>query len=398
MVHITRESYLLIFEVLCFISTACLISRCIHQYYLDDDTSQLEYRKFHHDAGSIYPSISICFPSSSFFDYSAIHKTVMSIPKLARQVSKKCGYSGIGCNSQYLKLLGEIVEVIDYSNVTLQLMKHVSIVEINLQNNGKILWSNEEGKLKLSEAFETILSNGFMIQRNLTDEKIDSIPEPKIYPSHQAMYRKCYSIDVPFIKGIQIINMRLRIKGSIFKDDNIRPSKNEFGVKFHYPNQQLMSISAQTSWASKFNFSTFYQKDIYLGYIEVLQTRNKHSRPCHNKDHDKYIIEEVTKLLGCRIHDSKIMEQVPWCKEYALIRAFDYETTKRPKIPPCRSLISVYDWYTESDRSDENIGESQMDLIFHYPNDLYKEVIYSKEYSLEALIGNIGGYIGKPRY
>ena len=161
-----RESFLLIFEVLCFISTACLISKCIHQYYLDDDTSQLEYRKFHHDAGSIYPSISICFPSSSFFDYSAIHKTVMSIPKLARQVSKKCRYSGIGCNSQYLKLLGEIVEVIDYSNVTLQLMKHVSIVEINLQNNGKILWSNEEGKLKLSEAFETILSNGFMIQRN----------------------------------------------------------------------------------------------------------------------------------------------------------------------------------------------------------------------------------------
>ena len=93
-----RESFLLLFEVLCFISTACLISKCIHQYYLDDDTSQLEYRKFHLDIGSIYPSISICFPSSSFFDYAAIHKIVMSMPKLAKQVSKKCRYSGIGCN------------------------------------------------------------------------------------------------------------------------------------------------------------------------------------------------------------------------------------------------------------------------------------------------------------
>ena len=98
-----------------------------------------------------------------------------------------------------------------------------------------------------------------MFFRNFTKEKVDLIRAPNIYSSYKSYYEKCYSVDVPFIKGIQIRSLKLRIKGSIFRY-GIRPTSNEFSVKFHHPNQQLRSTSAQRTWVSKYNISTFYEK------------------------------------------------------------------------------------------------------------------------------------------
>ena len=248
--------------------------------------------------------------------------------------------------------------------------------------------------MKLSGAFESVRGNGSIIQSNFTKQKVDLIRDPNIYLSYKSYYYKCYSVDIPLIRGIQITKLRLNFKGSVFKH-GIRPSKNEFSVNFHYPNQQLKALSAQRTWVSAYNFSTFYEKHIYLGYVNILQRRNKRTQPCHDKDYDNYVIQKATKLVGCQFHVSNAMKNIPFCNTSSQISAFKYELTN--KIPPCRRLISAYEWYTESDRSDdnENMNTSLVDLTIHYPNDFYKELIYTQEYSFESLIGNIGGYIGK---
>ena len=191
--------------------------------------------------------------------------------------------------------------------------------------------------------------------------------------------------------------LELSFNGSLFTY-GIRPSMNEFDVWFHYPNQQLMSISAQNTWTSKYNTSTHYKRQVYLGYINILQRRNKRSHPCHSENHDQGIINRATKLVGCKYHAFDTTSNTTFCRTLSQVQAFNYEVRRNIKTPPCRSLVSVYDWYTEEDLSKFNRGEPKIELTINYPDHLYKEFIYKKEYSIESLVGNIGGYIGNTNH
>ena len=391
----TLEKFNLCFQLVCFAATLCLISKCIHQYHLDKDNSQLEYQTFHDSKGSVYPSFSICLPEWQIFDYNKTYQASISEPRLSSHLENwDCWWFWWwGCQETWYQFLGDLFEFVDYENITVDLMEHLMTLEINLQHDGRVIWSNSNGIMELSGAFTSFRRNSSTVRRNLTKEKVDSIRDPNIYLSFKSYYEKCYSVDVPFIKDIQIRSLKLRIKGSIFRY-GIRPTLDEFSVKFHYPNQQLRSSSAQRTWVSKYNISTFYEKNIYLGYINILQRRNKRTRPCHDKDYDSHVIEKAANLVGCKFGASNTLENLPFCNSSSQITTFQYEV--KNQIPPCRSLISAYEWYTEYNRSNDNTNSTPlMDLIIHYPNDFYKELIYTKEYSLESLIGNIGGYIGK---
>ena len=278
----TKAAFYYMFHLICFMATACLVLRCIYLYNKDDDTTQLEYRKFHDGDDSIYPSFSICFRTHSLFDKNKIMQVFKSERK--RPKHKKFfnwlykRYFNKKCFTPSVYRMVRFFETVDYKNVTKDLMRHFISLEITLKNNGELIWSNQNGTFHLYKATETIPRNASdfreaKVQSNFTKKRIDSIPRPKIYPSYNSYHKQCYSFDVPFIKGDPIKSIGLRINGSLFQC-GIRPSKNEFSLKFHYPNQQLMSISAQGNWKSKFNFSTDYIRYINLGYIHILRRRN----------------------------------------------------------------------------------------------------------------------------
>ena len=165
-------------------------------------------------------------------------------------------------------------------------------------------------------------------------------------------------------------------------------------MKFHYPNQQLISISSQNTWKSEYTKSTNYTRRIDLGYINILRRRNKPNRPCYDGNYDQHILERATRLVGCMYHVINTTETIPYCKRADQIDAFDLELAKQTRTNPCTSLRSAYDWYGEIDELQHYHGEPLLELKINYPDDFYKEVIYTREYSFESLIGNIGGYIG----
>ena len=387
----------LIFQVICLITTGSLVVRCIRKYARDEDTTQVEYRKFHDGKESLYPSIAICFSTSSLFDQNVVEQAVLSKPKLFKYWKCLRKWSYGRCRYVLIGLLGNLFEITDYDKVTKDLMSHLLNIKMSLQNDGKLIWSKSNGSLKLSLAYKTDMNNASIIHQNFTKEKIDTIPIPKIYPSYKSYFKKCYSLDLPFIEDVQIKKLELSFKGSIFRY-GIRPHKNEFRVWFHYPNQQLMSMSAQNTWISKYRTSTHYQRDIYLGYINILQRRNKRRYPCHTQNHDQQVIKRATKLLECKYHDFDTANATRFCQKWSQVKAFKYELSKNIKNPPCRSLVSAYDWYKEDDLSKGYKGEPKINLIFHYPDHFYKEIIYNKEYSFESLVGNIGGYIGNVNF
>ena len=125
--------------------------------------------------------------------------------------------------------------------------------------------------------------------------------------------------------------------------------------------------------------------------------------------------------VGCKHPVSKISYQN--CSNKEDIEKFNHElydvdpTIKY--LPPCRSLISLSEWQGEDSKQcksyclfndekdkkkkEENIArcmsrceKSQglgIQIIF---NDyIFREVVYSKVISVESLLGNSGGYIGK---
>ena len=66
--------------------------------------------------------------------------------------------------------------------------------------------------MKLSGAFEYVRRYGIIIQRNFTKEKVDLIRDPNIYLSYKSYDHKCYSVDVPLIRGIPITKVRLKFR------------------------------------------------------------------------------------------------------------------------------------------------------------------------------------------
>ena len=49
-----------IFHILCLFSTLVLVFWCVHEYNLDNDLSEIAFKKFHRTPDDIYPSITIC--------------------------------------------------------------------------------------------------------------------------------------------------------------------------------------------------------------------------------------------------------------------------------------------------------------------------------------------------
>ena len=376
----TKAAFYYMFHLICFMATAGLVLRCIYNYNKDDDTTQLEYRKFHDGDDTIYPSFSICFRTHSLFDENEIMQVFKSEPKrpihkiLFNLLYKR--YFNKKCFTPPFYRMVDFFKTVDYKNVTKDLMRHFISLEIILKNNGELLWSNQNGTFHLYKATETIPRNASdfreaKAQSNFTKKRIASIPRPKMYPSYNSYHKKCYSFDVPFIKGEPIQTIGLRINGSLFQC-GIRPSKNEFSLKFHYPNQQLMSISSQGNWKSKFNFSTNYIRYIDLGYIHILRRRNKRNRPCIDENYDRHVTDRIAKLIGCKKHIFNTTENIPSCRRWSQIVGYNLQRTKNTQIPPCRSLISVYDWFDELDMSKYNDGEPLLTLVINYPDDFYK--------------------------
>ena len=49
------------FHILCLLSTATLVSWCIHEYRLDNDIAEIKLRKYHHLKDDIHPSLTVCY-------------------------------------------------------------------------------------------------------------------------------------------------------------------------------------------------------------------------------------------------------------------------------------------------------------------------------------------------
>ena len=379
-----------IFDVICLLVTLALVIRCIYNYQLDEDTSQVEYKTFHAKKGYIYPSFSICFRQ----------------PIIYSKVKQQVG-SELGKRNRYQEFLeGNVWEKdflrINYDNVTTNLAEHLMAVKVELQNSTFLYWkklndySNNNFEVRRKDA-----KGNYTDMEELTKDMKSTTNPPKMYVSSRSPLEKCFAIDMPFIPHEPIVKLRLKLDQAIFHNSHgrIKPNKKQFYVVFHYPEQRILnSFTAQSTWISSFTKSDNYVRSIYVGYVEVLKRRNKANYPCHASQSDKHDIERAVKEVGCKPRYIMLTNHVENCTTAKSITDFEKELVKKEsrhqKTPACESIRSMYDWYKESDLNEPKTEKRTVSLHFHFVDDYFKIIRYLKAYSTESLIGNIGGYIG----
>ena len=267
-----KKTWRRIFAVTCNILAVGLTGWCFHKYQADEDVSHVNYRRFHDDIDSIYPSLTLCFNNP--------------------YLKEKLNDIGEGINiTTYVSFLegrnwDERMVHIDYDNVTIDLGDYLDLAEITLENGSKSL------------------NHGKMLY----------------YVSQRSPLMKCYSFDIPYLPDTGIEFLAVRVKNSIFPF-GFRPPQHDFDpergrffggfqVTFNYPRQIFRSGFA-TKWRWNLldpngTLGAMQKKWVGMNFevknVETLKRRSKSRLPCNDawRNDDEEIIRKIMKTVNCR--------------------------------------------------------------------------------------------------
>ena len=112
---------------------------------------------------------------------------------------------------------------------------------------------------------------------------------------------------------------------------------------------------------------------------------------------DDFVMEKHHEEIGCSApyHNSS----KPFCTTKEKLKEFMYEVTKvKTKYfpPPCQAMSTI-SYTSVNSKESKKINKANVTTLsrpyFYYPNKI-KMITQSQSIDVQALIGNIGGYIG----
>ena len=310
---------------------------------------------------------------------------------------------------------------IDYDKVSKGLEGNLKTISVMLKSNGRINWNIINGSLVMVEAIlmDRGLNKGMndkvwgidKIQDGKEDLEKDAIAKiryPEIYVSKRQKLEKCYSFNLPYIPNEKIEEFQLYFKPDLFLNVKNNKSKMIFNpsqeskasISFHYPHQIGKSLSTSSGWTSKYNEEVKrYRRKFYLANLEVLSRRNKRVYPCIEGNYDEALIQNAIDKFKCKPIFIKQDPEAKLCRTKESFLNF-YNMINYPKKtpdPPCIGLRSMYEWHGEEKElgTDGFFTTKRVIYDIKFTDDFYKKIVYHQAYTVESLIGNSGGYIGK---
>ena len=163
-------------------------------------------------------------------------------------------------------------------------------------------------------------------------------------------------------------------------------------------------------------------KIFYISQVELLRKRENSKMPCDKtmKDEDEYILKQIILNVGCIptywenfALNIRLNQTTRLCKS-----RIDYNTTKYQYWNALRNLNSAYsiykqpctevvrlvtardetsnikEYYLYGHDENENASGGVLHLQFDYQQNMYREIISSKAYTGESLLGQVGGFVG----
>ena len=251
------------FRLTCWLATLIAISYWIHVYYLNNDVCIIDYKNYYDTSSDEFPVLSICLRNS--FSISKIQK-------------KNPDFN----ETLYLQFLqghyfsSRLMEI-DYNDIRLNLSDYIKSYDFEWKNGS---WSLHE----FTKEPITTLTPSFA--------GFSTIPGvPTFY--------NCYAMKYPHLK---INRFSIKLPNSIFPV-SIRSRNFDLFTLLHYPNQLFMSYKTiKYTFPTKTTANSSYVMRFVVRGAEVLQRRNKETRPCNedSNNYDTNVIQEHMENVGCR--------------------------------------------------------------------------------------------------
>ena len=356
MLLITLKNANIIFNVGCLALTIMMVYYCCYRYYENDDVSEISFKRFNEDESSPYPALTFC-----------LHEPFLE---------DKLKALGNGINSstymQYLKgeLWDDRMVDVDYENVT-----------INLEN--------------------------FLLQACVLDSYLHCVEEMDVSVMN-TVQGKCFSFIQKYPKRIK--ELSVYINNSIFPN-GIRPSMEfKFVVFISYPQQVVRRQGyLKKDWAVRVNRLDNYEMQFGIRDVEVIRRRNKRGSKCQGnwKNYDVNVLEKMLNNVGCRPFYSTSMKEYPPCStsremeiNYYTFALTMMESEIVEKLtPPCSEIQRLPAKYMELELKESSpfeidTGNGWFHISAVFESDMFKEIKQVRDYDVEELIGNAGGYVG----
>ena len=376
--------------------------QCIENFMLDNDVTQIEYRKFHYGINSIYPSVTYCIKNPISSRGVIWERYREKDPNQKKNQAREYRSYLAGFNTSVA------FSEDDYDLISIKLEHYLNHVITILDSNIEVIWELKNGTFFPKSAKRQFKTEKGKIVEELTAEELDMISLMKFYITRRSIKEKCYTFDIPFIKNVQVNSFEIYLKIKVLFDSNdqkntdmIQPKEyeNSYSMYFHYPHQKLRAISSRQGFESSIDSTLQYTRQHFLRKIEVLRRRYKRSQPCiTDYEYDEKITTETIKSFGCKIPNVDIQDNAPLCQGKEFLK-FYTALFKKQHPPPCQ-VIQAIDIVNE-ERANEiskTIDPSKIPrkLIhkIHFDDDSFKEMIYMKDYTFLSLFANAGGYIG----
>ena len=366
------KTFQTIYQVILILSTLGLTFYCIHKYKLDHSLSLVDFKRFHYSEKDLYPSLSLCFSD-------AISKEKFEEHHSGR---KKSIYSSYLSGYVLDEYLNEKYLDIKYGNVAINADDYFDRIHIQLGNGTKMIH-------KLSKTFTWVYN------KNRPSKEIKWIPEFKT--KNIDSMKRCFAFDAPYIEKQSIDYIRISMNKSVFQSGFL----DRFHTLVSYPNQILRSgFTSKSDWKALFDDNNI-DKDITLEInvenMRVINYRHKPENPCHSDwlNDDQMIYAKMLRDIGCLApylngEENVCVGQKKMINWSDMLTRFHHNPSSMD-ILPCRVIRNLQ--YNPKIEVSEATQKDIFSIVVRYP-EYYMEIEHVREYTLEGLVGNAGGYLG----
>lgn len=140
-----------------------------------------------------------------------------------------------------------------------------------------------------------------------------------------------------------------------------------------------------------------------INHVDVISRRNKRSEPClkQSENFDNYIMEKLIEESGCRPPPWNSPSNASICENELKMKNFARQPSSdkvASYYPACRVIDRITYIYQEQELNDNWSADysNASFFIIHktHGNSIFNEMIQTKAYTLDDLVGTIGGFIG----
>ena len=404
-----------LFWGICVLCTITLSSWCLFEYTLDEDLAQIAYKEFHQTQEDIYPSVTFClrnpFLKNKLLTYdpnltSRFYQNVLSgaTSRTCRQ-GRPSNKWDLGrqtiIDNEYEWCQHEMNGVtswvkwneswfdIDYDEVSFQLKDFLVNLIIGFTHDRM-----------QNEILQYAMINNSLILMPASDLMADeyrSLKKLDYYISARQPEYKCFSFDIPFVKGKPVQTVEITMNAAAFPNKIIEPMNGDYFVTLSYPNQIIRSLYRNKIFIRhQIPSTSCYIQDTIVGSMEVLKRRDKRSKQCnpdwHN--HDKHVLQAIANKVGCMPKYWNIESDTNDCSTSKQYRAIYNEYNNiGESVIPCRGMEKLTQTSFETDFGMKCTftGNWRLMLNIDFRKESgYKEVVFVRAMSFQSLVGNSG--------